>query len=125
MAGIASLCPEFRWVNDGLDGADSWCTNPHKWMGIHFDCDLLYVADRAALTGALAILPEYLRTSAGDAGGAIDLRDWQVPLGRRFRALKLWFALRTEGGRRDPGNDPTSGRVGSGAGRLGTRGSSV
>jgi aromatic-L-amino-acid decarboxylase len=97
MAGIAALCPEYRWVNAGADGADSYCTNPHKWMGINFDCDLFYVADRSALLAALSILPEYLRTAAGDAGAVIDYRDWQIPLGRRFRALKVWFTLRADG----------------------------
>jgi aromatic-L-amino-acid/L-tryptophan decarboxylase len=97
MAGIAALCPEHRWVNSGVDRADSYCTNPHKWMGINFDCDLFYVADRSALLGALSILPEYLRTAAGDAGAVIDYRDWQIPLGRRFRALKVWFTLRADG----------------------------
>jgi aromatic-L-amino-acid decarboxylase len=97
MAGIAALAPEYRWVNDGLDRADSYCTNPHKWMGITFDCDLYWTADRASLLGALSILPEYLRSAALDAGAAVDLRDWQIPLGRRFRALKLWFGIRLEG----------------------------
>jgi aromatic-L-amino-acid decarboxylase len=97
MAGIAALCPEHRWVHAGVDRADSYCTNPHKWMGINFDCDLFYVADRSALLAALSILPEYLRTAAGDAGAVIDYRDWQVPLGRRFRALKVWFTLRADG----------------------------
>jgi aromatic-L-amino-acid decarboxylase len=97
MAGIAALAPELRWVNDGLDLADSYCTNPHKWMGINFDCDLYWTADRQALLGALSILPEYLRSAAGASGAAADLRDWQVPLGRRFRALKLWFGLRLDG----------------------------
>ena len=97
MAGIAALRPEYRWVNDGLEAADSYCTNPHKWMGVAFDCDLFYVADRRALLGALSILPEYLRSAAAESGAAIDYRDWQVPLGRRFRALKLWFTLRTDG----------------------------
>ena len=97
MSGIAALCPELRWVNAGLEAADSYCTNPHKWMGVNFDCDLLWVADRAALLAALSILPEYLRTAAGEAGAVIDYRDWQIPLGRRFRALKLWFALRCDG----------------------------
>lgn len=96
-AGIAALCPELRWVNAGLDQADSYCTNPHKWMGVNFDCDLFWVADRAALLGALSILPEYLRTAAGEAGAVIDYRDWQIPLGRRFRSLKLWFTLRVDG----------------------------
>jgi hypothetical protein len=75
----------------------SFCTNPHKWMGVNFDCDLFWVADRAALLGALSILPEYLRTAAGEAGAVIDYRDWQIPLGRRFRSLKLWFTLRCDG----------------------------
>ncbi len=97
MAGIAALCPEYRWVNAGVERADSYCTNPHKWMGINFDCDLFYVADRKALLAALSILPEYLRTAAGDAGAVIDYRDWQIPLGRRFRALKVWFTLRADG----------------------------
>jgi aromatic-L-amino-acid decarboxylase len=97
MSGIAALRPELRWVNDGLDAVDSYCTNPHKWMGVNFDCDLFWVADRAALLAALSILPEYLRTAAGEAGAVIDYRDWQIPLGRRFRSLKLWFTLRTDG----------------------------
>ncbi len=94
MSGIGALAPEHRWINDGLDRADSYCTNPHKWMGVNFDCDLFWTADRGALLGALSILPEYLRSKAAEGGGAIDYRDWQVPLGRRFRALKLWFAIR-------------------------------
>ncbi len=97
MSGIAALAPEFRWVNDGLDRADSYATNPHKWMGVNFDCTLFWVADRAALLGALSILPEYLRSQAAESGRAIDYRDWQVPLGRRFRALKLWFTIRLDG----------------------------
>ena len=97
MAGIAALVPELRWVNAGLDRADSYCTNPHKWMGINFDCDLYWTADRVSLLGALSILPEYLRSAAAESGAAIDYRDWQIPLGRRFRALKLWFAIRLDG----------------------------
>jgi aromatic-L-amino-acid decarboxylase len=97
MAGIAALAPELRWVNAGLEHADSYCTDPHKWMGINFDCSLFWTADRAALLGALSILPEYLRSAAAEQGHAIDYRDWQIPLGRRFRALKLWFALRLDG----------------------------
>jgi aromatic-L-amino-acid decarboxylase len=97
MSGIATLAPEFRWMNDGLEFADSYCTNPHKWMGVNFDCDLYWTADRAALLGALSILPEYLRSEAAEAGAVIDYRDWQIPLGRRFRALKLWFAIRSDG----------------------------
>ncbi|HEY3484602.1 MAG TPA: pyridoxal-dependent decarboxylase [Ilumatobacteraceae bacterium] len=97
MSGIGALAPEYRWVNDGLDHADSYCTNPHKWMGVNFDCDLYWTADRQALLGALSILPEYLRSAAAESGAAVDLRDWQIPLGRRFRALKLWFAIRLDG----------------------------
>ncbi len=97
MHGIAALAPEFRWVNDGMELADSYCTNPHKWMGVNFDCDLYWTADRRSLLGALSILPEYLRSAAAESGAAIDYRDWQIPLGRRFRSLKLWFALRLDG----------------------------
>jgi aromatic-L-amino-acid decarboxylase len=97
MSGIAALDPELRWVNRGLELADSYCTNPHKWMGVVFDCDLFWTADRAALLGALSILPEYLRSAAAESGAAIDYRDWQIPLGRRFRALKLWFTIRSGG----------------------------
>jgi aromatic-L-amino-acid/L-tryptophan decarboxylase len=97
MSGIAALAPEHRWVNNGLEVADSYCTNPHKWMGINFDCDLFWTADRQALLGALSILPEYLRSQAAESGEVIDYRDWQVPLGRRFRSLKLWFNLRIDG----------------------------
>jgi aromatic-L-amino-acid decarboxylase len=97
MSGIAALAPEFRWINAGMEFADSYCTNPHKWMGVNFDCDLYWTADRQALLGALSILPEYLRSAAAEAGAVIDYRDWQIPLGRRFRALKLWFAIRCDG----------------------------
>jgi aromatic-L-amino-acid decarboxylase len=97
MSGIAALAPEFRWVNDGMEYADSYCTNPHKWMGVNFDCDLYWTADRTALLGALSILPEYLRSEAAETGAVIDYRDWQIPLGRRFRALKLWFTIRCDG----------------------------
>jgi aromatic-L-amino-acid decarboxylase len=97
MSGIAALVPEYRWVNDGLDLVDSYCTNPHKWMGINFDCNLFWTIDRQSLLGALSILPEYLRSAAAEQGAVIDYRDWQVPLGRRMRALKLWFAIRCDG----------------------------
>ena len=97
MSGTAALCEEFRFVNAGAEHADSWCFNPHKWMPVNFDCDVLWVADRAALVRALSVLPEYLRNAATDSGKVIDYRDWQVPLGRRFRALKLWFVLRSFG----------------------------
>jgi aromatic-L-amino-acid decarboxylase len=86
-----------RFLNDGLERADSYCFNPHKWLLVNFDCDCFYVADRSALIGALSILPEYLRNAASESGAVIDYRDWQVPLGRRFRALKLWFVIRHYG----------------------------
>jgi aromatic-L-amino-acid decarboxylase len=97
MSGTAALCPEFRHLHDGIEHADSYCFNPHKWMFTNFDCDCFYVADRAALIRTLSILPEYLRNKATESGTVIDYRDWQIPLGRRFRALKLWFVLRHYG----------------------------
>jgi aromatic-L-amino-acid decarboxylase len=97
MAGTAALCPEFRAMHDGLELADSYCFNPHKWMLVNFDCDCFYVADRAALIRTLSVLPEYLKNRATETGAVIDYRDWQVPLGRRFRALKLWFVIRSYG----------------------------
>ena len=98
-AGAAAVCPEFRWVWRGAEHADSVCFNPHKWLLTNFDCDCFYTADREMVTGALAITPEYLRNPAATAGGGEmpDFRDWQVPLGRRFRALKLWLVLRYYG----------------------------
>lgn len=92
--GIAALCPEFRAIHAGVERADSYCVNPHKWMLVNFDCDAFWVRDRAALVRALSVLPEYLRNAATESGAVIDYRDWQVPLGRRFRALKLWFVIR-------------------------------
>jgi aromatic-L-amino-acid decarboxylase len=97
MSGTAALCPEFRHFQDGLEFADSYCFNPHKWMFTNFDCDCFYVADRAALIRTLSVLPEYLRNKATESGAVIDYRDWQIPLGRRFRALKLWFVIRHYG----------------------------
>ncbi len=97
MSGTAALCPEFRWVNDGLELADSYCFNPHKWMFTNFDCDCFFVADKASLINALSILPEYLKNKATESGAVIDYRDWQIPLGRRLRALKLWFVIRHYG----------------------------
>ena len=76
-------------LNDGLERVDSWCFDPHKWLLTNFDCDVLYVADRAALISRLSVLPEYLRNAASESGAVIDYRDWHVPLGRRFRALAL------------------------------------
>ena len=96
-AGVAAVCEELRWINAGVEQADSYCTNPHKWLLTNFDCSAFWVADRAALIAALSILPEYLRNSASESGEVFDYRDWQVPLGRRFRALKLWTVLRWYG----------------------------
>ncbi|WP_408661121.1 aminotransferase class V-fold PLP-dependent enzyme [Jatrophihabitans sp.] len=96
-AGVAAVCEELRWINAGVERADSYCTNPHKWLLTNFDCTAFWVADRAALIGALSILPEYLRNAATESGEVFDYRDWQVPLGRRFRALKLWTVLRWYG----------------------------
>jgi len=97
MAGTAAICPEFRHLHADLAAADSYCFNPHKWMFTNFDCSCFFVSNRSALIKALSILPEYLRNQASDSGKVIDYRDWQVPLGRRFRALKLWFVIRYYG----------------------------
>ncbi len=97
-AGVAAICPELRWINDGVgEYADSYCTDPHKWLLTNFDCTAFWVADRVTLTGALSVLPEYLRNQASESGTVLDYRDWQVPLGRRFRALKLWAVIRWYG----------------------------
>ncbi len=97
MAGAACVCPEHRDLIRGVEHADSFCFNPHKWMLTNFDCDCLWTRDRQSVVNALSISPEYLRNSASAAGSVIDYRDWQVPLGRRFRALKLWFVIRHYG----------------------------
>ncbi len=94
-AGSAAVVPALRpLVNGGLERVDSWCFDPHKWLLTNFDCDVLYVRDRSALIESLSVLPEYLRNAASESGAVIDYRDWHVPLGRRFRALKLWFVIR-------------------------------
>jgi len=97
MSGTAALCPEFRYLHNGVEFADSYCFNPHKWMFTNFDCDCFYVADRKALIQTLSVLPEYLKNRATESGAVFDYRDWQIPLGRRFRSLKLWFVLRYYG----------------------------
>jgi aromatic-L-amino-acid decarboxylase len=99
-AGSAMICPEFRRHQDGLELVDSYTFNPHKWMMVTFDFSAFYVADRRPLIETLSILPPYLANEASDSGSVIDYRDWHVPLGRRFRALKLWFVLRTYGAER-------------------------
>src|SRR5438270_1378316 len=97
MAGTAALCPEFRWTHKGLELADSYCFDAHKWMMTNFDCTCFYVADRKALTETLTITPEYLKNTASTSGGVFDYRDWHIPLGRRFRAMKLWCVIRHYG----------------------------
>jgi aromatic-L-amino-acid decarboxylase len=97
MSGTAAICPEFRYIQNGIELADSYCFNPHKWMFTNFDCDCFFVADRASLIQTLSVLPEYLRNQATETGAVIDYRDWHIPLGRRFRSLKLWFVIRHYG----------------------------
>jgi aromatic-L-amino-acid decarboxylase len=97
MIGTAALCPEFRFIHDGVELADSYCFNPHKWMFTTFDCNCFYVADRKHLIQTLSVLPEYLRNQATESGAVIDYRDWHIQLGRRFRSLKLWFVIRHYG----------------------------
>src|SRR5581483_4937744 len=77
MSGTAALCPEFRYIHSGVENADSYCFNPHKWMFTNFDCDCFYVADRKTLIQALSVLPEYLKNKASESGAVIDYRDWQ------------------------------------------------
>lgn len=95
MAGTALILPEFRWMIDGIEYADSFVFNPHKWMFTNFDCTAYYVRDASLLIRTFEILPEYLKTRT--RGIVNDYRDWGVPLGRRFRALKLWFVIRSYG----------------------------
>jgi len=95
MAGSALLLPEMRWLTDGVAGADSLAWNPHKWMGTVLDCSLLYVADPAHLIRVMSTSPSYLRSAVDDE--VTQYKDWGIPLGRRFRALKLWFHLRLDG----------------------------
>ncbi|HEV2644202.1 MAG TPA: pyridoxal-dependent decarboxylase [Candidatus Elarobacter sp.] len=95
MAGSAMILPECRWMWDGVEGADSIVVNAHKWLGAAFDCSLYYVRDPQHLVRVMSTNPSYLRSSA-DAEVA-NLRDWGIPLGRRFRALKLWCLIREQG----------------------------
>ncbi len=94
-AGSALVLPEQRWMIDGIERADSFVFNPHKWLFTNFDCTAFFVRDPDALTRTFAIQPEYLRTREGEA--VINYRDWGIQLGRRFRALKLWFVIRSYG----------------------------
>ena len=97
MSGTAALCSEFRHIHNGIEFADSYCFNPHKWMFTNFDCDCFWVADRKVLIQTLSVLPEYLRNKATESGAVFDYRDWHIQLGRRFRSLKLWFVIRHYG----------------------------
>ncbi len=94
-AGTALLLPEMRWMIDGIEYADTFVFNPHKWMFTNFDCSAYFVKDKGALIRTFEILPEYLKTK--ETAVVNNYRDWGIPLGRRFRALKLWFVIRTNG----------------------------
>jgi aromatic-L-amino-acid decarboxylase len=95
LAGTAMVCPEFRWMWDGVERADSLVLNPHKWMGTGFDLSAYFVRDPEHLVRVMSTDPSYLRTAQD--GLVRNLRDWGLPLGRRFRALKLWFVIRDQG----------------------------
>jgi glutamate/tyrosine decarboxylase-like PLP-dependent enzyme len=95
MAGSAMILPECRWMWDGVEQADSLVLNPHKWLGVAFDCSLYYVRDPEHLIRVMSTSPSYLRTAADEK--VKNFRDWGLPLGRRMRALKLWFLLREKG----------------------------
>ncbi|HCE72042.1 MAG TPA: aspartate aminotransferase family protein, partial [Ruegeria sp.] len=94
-AGSAMICPEFRHYWSGIARADSIVFNPHKWLGVQFDCSAHFLKNPDDLVRTLAIQPEYLKTHGRD--GIINYSEWSVPLGRRFRALKLWFLMRSYG----------------------------
>ncbi len=99
-AGSAMICPEFRHLWDGIDGADSVVFNPHKWLGAQFDCAVQFLADPTPQVRTLGLRPEYLQTLGHSEPGQptiTNFNEWTVPLGRRFRALKLWFTLRAYG----------------------------
>jgi aromatic-L-amino-acid decarboxylase len=95
MAGSAMLLPECRWMWDGIERADSLVVNPHKWLGAAFDCSVYYVRDAEHLVRVMSTNPSYLQSAAD--GQVKNYRDWGIPLGRRFRALKLWFLIREQG----------------------------
>jgi len=97
MSGTAAICPEYRYLLNGVELADSFSFNPHKWMFTNFDCNCFFVANRSDLIKTLSILPEYLKNQATESGAVFDYRDWHIQLGRRFRSLKLWFVIRHYG----------------------------
>ncbi|XP_071660526.1 aromatic-L-amino-acid decarboxylase-like isoform X2 [Patagioenas fasciata] len=96
-AGSAFICPEFRHLLNGVEFADSFNFNPHKWLLVNFDCSAMWVKKRSDLTGAFKLEPLYLQHQHHESGLVTDYRHWQIPLGRRFRSLKLWFVLRMYG----------------------------
>ncbi|XP_023087803.1 aromatic-L-amino-acid decarboxylase isoform X4 [Piliocolobus tephrosceles] len=96
-AGSAFICPEFRHLLNGVEFADSFNFNPHKWLLVNFDCSAMWVKKRSDLTGAFRLDPTYLKHSHQDSGLITDYRHWQIPLGRRFRSLKMWFVFRMYG----------------------------
>ncbi|XP_072148217.1 tryptophan decarboxylase 2 isoform X1 [Setaria viridis] len=96
-AGSACICPEYRHHLNGIEEADSFNMNAHKWFLTNFDCSLLWVKDRSYLIQSLSTNPEYLKNKASQANSVLDFKDWQIPLGRRFRSLKLWMVLRLYG----------------------------
>ncbi|KAI9836099.1 MAG: hypothetical protein M1819_001715 [Sarea resinae] len=96
-AGAALCCPEYQYHAAYFSAFDSFDMNMHKWLLTNFDASCLFVKARRHLISALSITPSYLRNPLSDAGLVTDYRDWQIPLGRRFRALKIWFVLRTYG----------------------------
>jgi aromatic-L-amino-acid decarboxylase len=95
MAGSAMILPECRWMWDGIEGADSIVLNPHKWLGAAFDCSVYFVRDSQHLVRVMSTNPSYLQSAAD--GRVKNYRDWGIPLGRRFRALKLWALIRSAG----------------------------
>ncbi|MEA3291339.1 MAG: pyridoxal-dependent decarboxylase, partial [Pseudomonadota bacterium] len=94
-AGSAMICPEFRPIWEGVDGADSIVFNPHKWLGAQFDCSVQFLADPAPQIRTLGLRPDYLQTLGRES--VTNYNEWTIPLGRRFRALKLWFLMRAYG----------------------------
>ncbi|XP_059328219.1 aromatic-L-amino-acid decarboxylase isoform X5 [Ammospiza nelsoni] len=96
-AGSAFICPEFRHLLNGVEFADSFNFNPHKWLLVNFDCSAMWVKKRSDLIGAFKLEPLYLQHHHQESGLVTDYRHWQIPLGRRFRSLKLWFVLRMYG----------------------------
>ena len=95
VGGSAAILPEMRWIFDGIETADSVVMNPHKWLLVNFDCSAYFVRDPAALLRTFSTSPAYLQSKYDSS--VVNYRDWGIPLGRRFRALKLWFVIRAYG----------------------------